>query len=69
MKSSGPTSSWVYVLSDEVDLSFAFCSRFYCVRADDGQVQTISGERSAIEMGAWTRDGSKDGWIPGLYGD
>lgn len=69
MKSGGATSSCVCVLSDEVDLFSVLCSRFYCVRADDSQVQAISGKRSAIEMGTWTRDGSKDGWIPGSYGD
>lgn len=69
MKSGGATSSCVYVLSNEVDLLFVFTSRFCCVGADDGQVQAISGKRSALEMGAWTRDGSKDGWIPGSYGD
>lgn len=61
MKSGGATSSCVYVLSDEVDLLFVFTSRFYCVGADDGQVQAISGE-------VGKRNGSMDkrrkqGWL------
>lgn len=51
--------------SEEVDLSFVFSSRFHCVGADDGQVQTIGGERPDFDLETWTRDGSKDGWIPG----
>lgn len=65
MKSGEAMSSCVYVLSDKVDLLFACSSRFCCFGADDGQAQAIRRERSHIEMEAWTRDGSKDGWIPG----
>lgn len=38
--------------SEEVDMLFVLSSRFYCFGADDGQVQTIGGERPDIDMEA-----------------
>lgn len=61
MKSGGATSSCVCVLSDEVDLLFVFCSRFYCVRADDGQVQAIS-EQVGNRTGSMGKR-RKQGWL------
>lgn len=42
----------MYMLSDEVDLLLVFSSRFCCVGANDGQVQTIGGVRART----WARE-------------